>query len=690
MPRTDDLPTNRLGEETSPYLLQHRDNPVHWRPWGPNALAAAAAADKPILLSVGYAACHWCHVMAHESFEDPATAALMNDLFVNIKVDREERPDIDSIYQTALSLLGEQGGWPLTMFLAPDGTPFWGGTYFPPTPRYGRPSFSDILRAVAHHYRTEPDKVTRAGAALTAALEKLARTAPTDIPGPAALDAAAQTILRQVDFAHGGFLGAPKFPHAPAFDLLWRSWQHTGDRDCRRAVLRTLTRMCQGGIYDHLGGGFARYSTDAMWLAPHFEKMLYDNAALIDLLTLVWQETGDPLYKARVRETVAWLRRDMIAPPADGAGPAGPRGFCATLDADSEGEEGRYYVWTEAEIDALLGADAAAFKAAYDVIPTGNWDGKTILNRSTAEGLDDPATEARLADGRARLLAHRAKRVPPGLDDKVLADWNGQMIAALARAGAAFGEPAWTTLARGAFDFVSARLGDGDRLRHSWRAGRANHAGMLDDYAQMARAALILYEATGDAGLIDRARAWVAVLDARFSDETGGYFLTADDAEALIVRTKSCIDSATPAGNATMIEVLARLWHLTGDAAYRRRADGIAAAFSDLAARNPIAVATLLNNLQLLQEPVQIVVAGPPTDPRTDALIAAALSAPLPARILARVAPDAGLPASHPAHGKTMIDGRPAAYLCIGPVCSPPLVDPEALRAALRDRLDPT
>jgi len=685
MPRKDSLPTNRLGEETSPYLLQHRDNPVHWRPWGPEALAAAAEADKPILLSVGYAACHWCHVMAHESFEDPETAALMNALFVNIKVDREERPDIDSIYQSALALLGQQGGWPLTMFLAPDGTPFWGGTYFPPESRYGRPGFREVLRAVDGLYRQEPDKVARNGAALTEALEKLARTDPGDAPGPGALDAAADAILRQVDFAHGGFLGAPKFPHAPAFELLWRVWRRTGDQDCRRAVLRTLTRMCQGGIYDHLGGGFARYSTDAMWLAPHFEKMLYDNAALIELLTLVWRETGDPLYEARVRETVAWLLRDMIAPPADGAGPDGPRGFCATLDADSEGEEGRYYVWTEAEIDALLGAGAAAFKAAYDVIPTGNWEGKTILNRGTAEGLGDPAEEARLADGRARLLAHRAKRVPPSLDDKVLADWNGQMIAALARAGAVFGEPAWTSLARGAFDFVSARLGDGDRLRHSWRAGRARHAGMLDDYAQMARAALSLCEATGDTGLIDRARAWVAVLDAHFLDAAGGYFLTADDAEALIVRTKSCIDSATPAGNATMVEVLARLWHLTGDDAYRARADAIAAAFADQAARNPIAVATLLNNLPFLQAPVQIVVVGPEGDRRFDALLAAVHAAAPPEKILTRAVPGVALPTSHPAHGKDMIDGKPAAYVCVGPVCSPPIVDPAALAQTLRD-----
>ena len=421
--------TNELGAETSPYLLQHKDNPVHWRPWGDAALAEAQASGKPVLLSVGYAACHWCHVMAHESFENPAIAHLMNELFVNIKVDREERPDIDAVYMAALGLMGQQGGWPLTMFLTPQGEPFWGGTYFPPEPRFGRPAFPDLLRRIAKVFHTDIDTVRDNAATILQSLDELAaanaQAAPIQI-NHKILDRAAELMSQQLDAVHGGVGQAPKFPQTYAMELMLRAdlRQDTNlqlnpgevNRNLKTAVDTTLTAMCQGGIYDHLGGGFARYSTDERWLVPHFEKMLYDNALLIDILTLAWQSSGTALYAQRVEETLIWVLNEMVVP--DG-------GFAATLDADSEGEEGRYYVWDDAEIAAVLGNDAAAFMAAYDVAQHGNWEGKVILNRTANPKLGANKAEETLRHCRKLLLQRRSQRMRPGWDDKVLADWNG-------------------------------------------------------------------------------------------------------------------------------------------------------------------------------------------------------------------------------------------------------------------------
>ncbi len=669
---------NRLAQETSPYLLQHADNPVDWRPWGEDALAEAKQSGKPILLSIGYAACHWCHVMAHESFEDPATAAVMNELFVGIKVDREERPDIDQIYQQALALLGEQGGWPLTMFLTPSGEPFWGGTYFPREPRYGRPGFVDVLRNVSRIYQAEPDRVKQNVDALQEALARLATPAAGQGIALATVDQIAARLAQEVDMVHGGIGGAPKFPSPYIFELLWRGFRRGERQNARlkQAVEVTLDRMCQGGIYDHLGGGFARYSTDAFWLAPHFEKMLYDNAQLIDLLTLVWQEIGNPLYAQRVAETVEWLRREMIAGDGQARG-----GFAATYDADSEGHEGKFYVWSEAEIDAVLGEEAAPFKQHYDVTAEGNWEGTNILNRNKRPGLQDEATEARLAASRARLKAVRDKRVWPGWDDKVLADWNGLAIAALARAARAFRRADWLELAQAAFAFVQRHMSGPDgRLRHSWREGQLKHRATLDDYANMIRAALALHEAAGQAGYLEQARGWTATLDGHYWDHgSGGYFFTADDAADLIVRAKNANDNAVPSGNGTMLANLARLYLLTGDDAYRQRGEALRTAFAGELQRNFFPLATLLNASELFDRAVQVVVAGEPGAADAEALADAAFASGNPNLVLQYAAPGSGLPESHPAHGKGLVGGKAAAYVCRVQTCSAPISDAAAL-----------
>ncbi len=670
---------NRLDEETSPYLLQHKDNPVHWQAWGEAVLAAAKAADKPILLSVGYAACHWCHVMARESFEDPAIADKMNALFVNVKVDREERPDLDTIYQHALALMGEQGGWPLTMFLTPAGEPFWGGTYFPPESRWGRPGFTQILDAISTAYAEKRDDVAKNVAALGDALQRLGRPERGGAIAPELLDRIAERLLREVDQIHGGIGTAPKFPQCGILELLWRAWKRTGQAPYREAVVKALDAMCQGGIYDHLGGGFARYSTDARWLVPHFEKMLYDNAELIDLLTLVWQETRSPLYRLRIAETIGWVGREMLTPEG---------GFASSLDADSEHEEGKFYVWSGAEIDAVLGDRAELFKHFYDVTAAGNWEGRTILNRLNTPQLADDATERELAFCRARLLQARDGRIRPGWDDKVLADWNGLMIAAMANAGLVFDRPDWLATARSAFDFIRRQMSGADsRLLHSWRIGRARHPANVDDYANLCRAALALHEATGDEDFLTQARDWVAILDRHYWDGSGGgYFFAADDTEALIARAKTAADSAVPAGNGTSVGVLTRLAILTGEDAYRLRAEAVIESFSGEATRNFFPLATLLNNAETLAKPRQIVIVGDSGNPAFEALRRAVYGVSLPTRIVVALPPGGALPADHPAYGKGLVAGRPAAYVCDGPVCSLPIADAAALVDNLSSR----
>ena len=670
---------NLLGDETSPYLLQHAHNPVHWRPWGAAALSEAAAADKPILLSIGYAACHWCHVMAHESFEDPQTAALMNAMFVNIKVDREERPDIDHLFMSALHALGEQGGWPLTMFLTPDGSPFWGGTYFPPEPRWGRPSFRQVLQGVAAAYREDDKMVAQNTGALRRHLQQQSAAQSGDLPTPTHLDAVANAYLRLNDAEQGGLRGAPKFPNAPIFRFLWQNAFRTGDPAGQDVLHLMLQRMSQGGIYDHLGGGFSRYSTDAVWLVPHFEKMLYDNAQLLELLAFAHAHRPSDLYAARAAETVGWLTRDMTAEQVDGCA-----AFAASEDADSEGEEGKFYVWTDAEIDFLVGADAASFKRAYDVTPGGNWEGHTILRRVTPEGSAEE--EAALARARSILLSARAQRVRPGRDDKVLADWNGLAIAALARAASVFERPEWLARAREAFGFVMTQMGAPDgRVQHAWRLGRVTAAGLLDDQAAMARAALALREATGEATYLAEAEQIIAATQAHFSDDHGGFYTTADDAaDVPLARPRTAADNATPAGVGLLAEVLARLFHLTGDTAWGARTEALLRAFSD--PERITGMPGVLAAADLLEEAATVVIAGDPADPQAQALTMAALRSPDPAVVVLRALQPDGLPAGHPAFGEGPVGGAPAAYVCRRSVCGLPLVDADALQQQLAGR----
>ncbi|MBL4691405.1 MAG: thioredoxin domain-containing protein [Rhodospirillales bacterium] len=683
---------NLLREETSPYLLQHKDNPVHWQAWGEESLSLARKQNKPILLSIGYSACHWCHVMAHESFENDAIAGLMNEKFVNIKVDREERPDIDALYQSALQMMGEQGGWPLTIFLTPAGEPFWGGTYFPSTAKYGRPGFPDILNGLANAYHNDPDRIRKTATAFKQGLEKMSRPDGGGAPSVDILNRIATGMLDIVDTHRGGTNGAPKFPQPFLFRFLWNAHvrQGAGQSPFGDTVTLTLDHICQGGIYDHLGGGFARYSTDEVWLAPHFEKMLYDNALLVELLADVWQKTNSPLYAVRVRETVGWVLRDMRAYAGEDGGEDGLFAFTSAFDADSEGEEGKFCVWNEAEIDAVLGTDAAVFKTTYDVTGHGNWENKVILNRSAGLALGSEEEEAHLRRLREKLLAVRNKRVQPGRDDKVLADWNGLMIAALAKAGAVFDEPDRIAAAETVFRFVVEVMTTDQktgRLAHTWCDGRVRHPAVVDDYANMARAALMLHGVTGAPGYLARAQGWVDIADAHYwdGDEAGGgYFLSADDTGDVIARSKPVHDNAVPSGNGTMAEVLAWLFYLTGETRYRDRAEHLIKAIAYPDPNHMANQPVLMNAFEFLESAAQVVLIGEADDPATVALLRKIFDAGLDGRIIVQLPPGAALPEGHPAQGKTAVDGKPTVYICRGPVCGLPVTDSKQLVTELK------
>jgi uncharacterized protein YyaL (SSP411 family) len=669
---------NQLANETSPYLLLHKDNPVHWRPWSREALAEAEAAGKPILLSIGYSACHWCHVMNQESFADPETARLMNENFINIKVDREERPDLDQLYQSASNAMGSGGGWPLTVFLTPKGVPFFTGTYFPKEERFGQPAFKSVLADVSRLYREQAEPIAGTTTKLTEQLNNLWNR---DMRGPLdtnVLNDAAVKIAQRFDIFFGGLTGPQKFPQPQLVELLWRAYLRTGMPQFVQVASKTLDSLLVAGIYDHVGGGFFRYATDERWLIPHFEKLTADNAQLVELTTLVWQHNRNALCQARIEETVGWLLREMKVEDA----------FAASLDADSEGEEGKYYLWSEAEVDAaLVGTFAQKFKAAYGVSRDGNFQGRNILRRigTPAPYPQSEADEALLAKQCGLLLAARQSRTPPLRDDQVLADANGMAISALANAGAAMKRLDWVQAAIKAFDFVVAAVGDGDTLFHSWRAGRRGHAGFADDYAHMARAALALWETTGEKRFLERAKGWTHMLNENFWDQFGGgYFTTAHSQDPLFVRARSIFDQTQPPANSVMLGVLARLHMATAEPEYNDRASKLIQGFASEVTRAFMSSGTFLNGLEFVATNLQIVIVGPVDHLKTHELVAAVLGRSLPNKLLVVVAPDQPLPEGHPAHGKTMLNGNPTAYICQRGVCSTPINNPVALSQMLQ------
>ena len=611
---------NRLARETSPYLLQHAGNPVHWHPWDEQALAEARAADKPVLLSIGYSACHWCHVMAHESFEDEATAAVMNEHFVNVKVDREERPDLDRIYQTAFNLLTRQtGGWPLTMFLDPHTLlPFFGGTYFPRTPRFNLPGFADLLLRVADGWEERRSDLEEQGQKLSDALSGLQPTQveATGLDDTELLQKAVDQLASQFDRAEGGFGNAPKFPMPSTLDRVLRHWAQgaragTRDRTALDIVTTTLTKIARGGIYDHVGGGFCRYATDRQWAIPHFEKMLYDNGPLLALYADVLGLGPDPLFVGAVRETAAWMIRDMQHP--DG-------GYFSSLDADSEGEEGKYYLWRRPEVKRLLTEDEyLVVETLYGLDKPANFEGKWNLRRHDAWravvqrlSLEPGTADALLASAKAKLLAARDKRPPPGKDDKVLTSWNGLAIRGMAKAAVRLSEPVWLASAQRAADFIRDRLWNGERLSATWRDGTARYSGYLDDYANLLAGLLALLQASWRAEDARFARALADALLTHFQDaDAGAFFLTAHDHEQLIHRPMPTMDEALPPGNGTAAQALLELGHLFGETRYLDAAHAALDGLRGSIERYPAGHCTLLNAVEAnVHPPEQIVVRG--------------------------------------------------------------------------------
>jgi hypothetical protein len=677
---------NRLASSTSPYLLQHAYNPVDWFPWGEEALAKARRENKPILLSVGYAACHWCHVMERESFEDPDTAALMNEHFVSIKVDREERPDLDGVYMDAVQAMTGQGGWPMTVFLTPDGAPFFAGTYFPPSDRHGLPAFRRVLGAIAEAWRDRPGDARHQGELVVGHIAKQASELSQDgQPLSAELPAQAfATLRRSFDQSWGGFGRAPKFPQPMTLEFALRRHLR-GEPDALGMVELTLDRMAAGGIYDQLGGGFHRYSTDGRWLVPHFEKMLYDNAQLVRLYARAWQVTGRPRYRQVAAETAAWLLTELRHP--DG-------GLFSSQDADSEGVEGKFFVWSWDELVELAGEAVAGW---FGASPAGNWQerGTNVLwtpagPEQVAEqhGLTVPELERQVAEGRRRLAAARAGRVRPGTDDKVLAAWNGLAASALAEAGRAFGDPALVEAGAAAAGFVLDALRDErGRLLRSWRDGRAGGPGYLDDHACMAEACLTLYETTFELRWLREARRLADAMLELFADrERGGFFQTGSDAEALLVRPRELIDNAVPSGSSVAAEVLLRLSHLTGSQAYEQAALASLQLVQEVAVRAPTAFGHALSAIDLAVSPVrEVAIVGRPGGADTRAMLDRVWGRFRPDRVLALADPDdRGAAAEVPLLAdREAVDGRATAYVCEHFVCRLPVTDPAALAAEL-------
>ena len=650
---------NRLAESTSPYLRQHAANPVDWYPWGPEALARAKGEDKPILLSIGYAACHWCHVMAHESFENADTAALMNERFVNIKVDREERPDLDAIYMTAVQAMTGHGGWPMTVFLTPEGVPFVGGTYFPPTDRHGMPSFTRVLHTVSDAYRDRRGDVD----ATTARVRDLYAhaTDPASATGalaPPILERAWAGIAERYDAVNGGFEGAPKFPQTMSLDVALRRWRRTGDAHALEIAHRSFTAMARGGIYDQLGGGLHRYAVDDIWLVPHFEKMLYDNALFARLGIHLWQATGDALARRVAEETIDWAAGEMLSPEG---------GFYSSLDADSGGREGAFYVWSERELDETLGADAAAMKAFWGATAAGNFEGENILFVA-----GEAAPPEVLARAKRALLAERAKRIRPGRDEKVLAAWNGLMLRAVAEAARILDRSDYAALAARNGELLFTQLVRDGRVLRSRMAGKSGIGGFLEDYAALGLAALAMYELTFEVRWLSRARETCTAMERWFWDEKArAFFDTASDAESLITRPREVTDNAVPSGTSMAVELLLRLAELDADDARRARATWVLETLAEPMARFGSAFGHLLGAAEMvIHGAVEVAIAGKPERDDTKALLREISRRYLPRLVLAGGDAEVAL-----MRDRVAIGGKATAYVCRNYVCDAPVTD---------------
>jgi len=678
--------TNRLIHETSPYLLQHAHNPVDWYPWSEEAFEKAKKENKPVLLSIGYSACHWCHVMERESFENEKIAALMNELFVNIKVDREERPDLDEIYMNAVQMLTGRGGWPMTMFLTPEGKPFYGGTYFPPEDRQGMPGFPRILQGVAQAYRERPADVEKSVAQILETLHHMAESQPSENDfAPGIIAESCEKIARAYDSENGGLGQAPKFPNPGVYELFLRYYSESGDERYLTMVAQTLSKMAQGGIYDHVGGGFHRYSVDAKWLVPHFEKMLYDNAQLLRIYSQAYLITREPLYKTVVEESARYLLREMHQPEG---------GFYSTQDADSEGEEGKFFVWTLAEIDALLGAeDGEVFARMYDVTEDGNFEEKNILHpiltvdqASKFFRKEKSEIEALIARTKEKLFTAREKRIKPFRDEKIIAAWNGLLLSGLAEAIKITGASSCLEASRRTVEFIFGRMFRDGYLLHVYKDGQAKLRGYLDDYAFVALGLLDLYEVLLDRSLIDRAMELADIMLREFWDERGGgLFYTGKSHEPLISRAKPVFDASIPSGNAIAAQLLLRLYHLVGAEDYHTRAETILRSYYDAMVSQPFGFAHMLCALdQYLHPAKEIVIVGERSDARTTDLIKEIHSLYLPNKAVLIFAPGESLEKVSPLMvGKQQIDGRPTAYVCQNFTCSAPVTSWAELKRLL-------
>ncbi len=677
---------NRLQHETSPYLLQHKENPVDWYPWGPDALQAAQAADKPILLSVGYSACHWCHVMAHESFEDEATAAVMNDLFINIKVDREERPDIDDIYMQAVQAITGRGGWPMTVFLLPDGRPFYGGTYYPDKPRHGMPSFQQVLHSVHDAYANRRREVEDSADSLTDALKRevLGIGGEDSDLGLPLLNAALTKLRQLADRDNGGFSAAPKFPQPMTLEYLLRCYQRTGHHDVADILHLTLTRMARGGMYDQVGGGFARYSVDQIWLVPHFEKMLYDNAQLSRVYLHAWQLTDEPFYRHVAQDVYDYILREMTADAG---------GFYSATDADSEGEEGKFFVWTEAELEVALGDDAELAKDYWGITEGGNFEGKNILY--IAESDEDIADRHHLTPAalrekvqamRATLYQKRAERIPPGLDDKILASWNGMMLASLAEAARVLGRDDYRAAAIRAGEFLlNTMTADDGRLYRTSKNGESKLNGYLEDYANVIDAYLELYQTTFDDRWFKEARRLADVVLDQFAAPEAGFYDTSDDHETLVVRPRNLQDNAVPSGNTMIAKQFLRLSAYTGDSRYYDAARGILRLLVNAMHQYPQAFAEALNALDMMVRGLkEVALVGPLDDPATQHLLDVIRQPYRPNVITALAASDVEGETTIPLlNQRTMRNAEPTVYVCKNFACQMPVTTPAEVEKLL-------